>query len=190
MEFSYDKQDLTGQDGYHLVFYRSGQILSNEEFVTFLRDERFVYCLRQAMLGNDFIALRWESAAITSQVLSDAYQCVVLNDPSIERPANPGPFAQYLHAASRACVIHSNGKDAKLLIPCEGAAGQQYCHLRAFLQQAPDTQVNDLFQLLGRVLRCSITEQPIWLNTAGGGVAWLHIRVDSRPKYYQYLAYC
>lgn len=30
---------------------------------------------------------------------------------------------------------------------------------------------------------------PIWLNTAGGGVAWLHIRLDHRPKYYRYLPY-
>ncbi|MGI9175867.1 MAG: DUF6940 family protein [Rhodothermales bacterium] len=24
----------------------------------------------------------------------------------------------------------------------------------------------------------------MWLSTAGGGVSWLHVRLDSRPKYY------
>ncbi len=28
-----------------------------------------------------------------------------------------------------------------------------------------------------------------WLNTEGGGVAWLHVRIDQRPKYYHYAPY-
>jgi hypothetical protein len=31
--------------------------------------------------------------------------------------------------------------------------------------------------------------QPIWLSTAGMGVAWLHIRLDERPKYYSHKPY-
>ena len=27
---------------------------------------------------------------------------------------------------------------------------------------------------------------PVWMSTSGAGVSWLHIRLDSRPKYYQY----
>ena len=27
---------------------------------------------------------------------------------------------------------------------------------------------------------------PVWLSTSGEGVAWLHFRLDSDPKYYQY----
>jgi len=30
---------------------------------------------------------------------------------------------------------------------------------------------------------------PTWLSTAGGGVAWLHVRLDTRPKYYRYNPY-
>jgi hypothetical protein len=26
--------------------------------------------------------------------------------------------------------------------------------------------------------------RPIWLNTAGAGVPWFHVRLDKRPKYY------
>ena len=31
--------------------------------------------------------------------------------------------------------------------------------------------------------------QPIWLSTAGMGVPWLHVRLDSRPKYYAFGPY-
>jgi hypothetical protein len=29
----------------------------------------------------------------------------------------------------------------------------------------------------------------MWLSTSGLGVAWLHIRLDSTPKYYQHQPY-
>jgi hypothetical protein len=32
-------------------------------------------------------------------------------------------------------------------------------------------------------------EQPLWLSTAGTGIFWLHVRLDSRPKYYTYQPY-
>lgn len=31
--------------------------------------------------------------------------------------------------------------------------------------------------------------RPVWLSTAGAGVAWLHVRLDDRPKYYSYRPY-
>ena len=34
-----------------------------------------------------------------------------------------------------------------------------------------------------------VNEIPVWLSTAGGGVAWLHVRLDDRPKYYSYAPY-
>jgi len=34
-----------------------------------------------------------------------------------------------------------------------------------------------------------ISDRPTWLSTAGLGVYWLHLRLDSRPKYYRYQPY-
>jgi hypothetical protein len=34
-----------------------------------------------------------------------------------------------------------------------------------------------------------IGEAPVWLSTAGMGVAWLHVRLDSRPTYYGHRPY-
>ena len=33
------------------------------------------------------------------------------------------------------------------------------------------------------------TESPVWVSTAGMGVSWLHVRFDSRPKYYRWGEY-
>ena len=33
------------------------------------------------------------------------------------------------------------------------------------------------------------SELPVWVSTNGDGVAWLHVRIDERPKYYAYAPY-
>ena len=69
-----------------------------------------------------------------------------------------------------------------------------YCHLAKFVREAPTKQVDEVFAMvareyLHRLKRLSPTnkkQQPVWLSTSGLGVAWLHFRLDSSPKYYQY----
>ena len=71
-----------------------------------------------------------------------------------------------------------------------------YSHLAAFVRGADDGQVTDLWQLaaaeyLRTVRRRSASAgggsgNKTWFSTSGMGVAWLHVRLDSYPKYYQY----
>jgi len=37
--------------------------------------------------------------------------------------------------------------------------------------------------------RDGVDDAPVWLSTSGMGIAWLHLRLDSRPKYYTYRPY-
>jgi hypothetical protein len=76
-----------------------------------------------------------------------------------------------------------------LIAPSPVEASQGYAHLAAFLQQAPASQVRALWHNVGQTVRKSLTDSPIWLSTSGLGVAWLHIRLDSSPKYYQHQPY-
>ena len=34
-----------------------------------------------------------------------------------------------------------------------------------------------------------LSDRPLWLSTSGAGVAWLHVRLDDRPKYIQHAPY-
>jgi hypothetical protein len=40
-----------------------------------------------------------------------------------------------------------------------------------------------------RLVRENLGDTPRWLSTAGLGVPWLHLRLDSYPKYYRYRPY-
>ena len=35
----------------------------------------------------------------------------------------------------------------------------------------------------------ALSDQPLWVSTCGLGVYWLHVRLDSFPKYYRYAPY-
>ncbi len=64
-----------------------------------------------------------------------------------------------------------------------------YGHLAAFIRNAPDSQKDALWRVIGATMQQHVSDYPLWLNTAGGGIAWLHVRLDSRPKYYGFRPY-
>ena len=68
-------------------------------------------------------------------------------------------------------------------------AGQAYPHLATFIRAASADHKHALLSAIGSALVRRISDTPVWLSTAGLGVAWLHVRLDSRPKYYKYLPY-
>ena len=61
--------------------------------------------------------------------------------------------------------------------------------LASFLKTASSERIEALWKLVGREIASKVSSSPIWLSTAGLGVSWLHIRLDSRPKYFRYLPY-
>ena len=81
------------------------------------------------------------------------------------------------------------GVDAIMILPSPVDADSSYSHLLAFLETAPTTQLHTLWQLVGESAMHRLDEPPVWLNTAGGGVSWLHVRLDDKPKYYVYRPY-
>ncbi|HEY6725417.1 MAG TPA: hypothetical protein VI197_15385, partial [Polyangiaceae bacterium] len=75
------------------------------------------------------------------------------------------------------------------IVPCPRAEPGAYAHLAAFLRGAPPDQREALLREVGLRTRQLIGAAPLWLSTSGLGVAWVHVRIDSRPKYYQYTPY-
>jgi hypothetical protein len=89
------------------------------------------------------------------------------------------------------CALRS---DATMVSPCEaaGTSLDTYTHLAAFLRGAPQEQIDTLWQTVGSAVAAELIDRgnsPLWVSTAGGGVAWLHVRLDSRPKYYKHAPY-
>ena len=60
------------------------------------------------------------------------------------------------------------------------------------MRGAPAAQHDALWKQVGAALRRELDARggrPTWLSTEGSGVPWLHVRLDSYPKYYHTAAY-
>jgi len=82
------------------------------------------------------------------------------------------------------------GQNARLIIPTKKSEEEIYNHFSRFLRYAGNNQKVALFNRVGCKIRDEIKlQKSIWLSTAGAGVIWLHVRMDTRPKYFKTTMY-
>lgn len=139
-----------------------------------------------------FDAYCWETPALTHATLDHPFECVCVNNPALAATcADPGPFMEHFNPdLNKPIVCFENlGADALLLAPTPQASAGAYTHLARFVRDAPASQVQALWAAVSRAVEARLGDEALWLSTAGLGVYWLHVRLDSRPKYYRYLPY-
>jgi hypothetical protein len=138
-----------------------------------------------------FAAYCWETPPVTAATRHRDFEFVLLDSPYLAGKIDEHSFANHFRGAGDKPVIgFSNlGGDAFLVVPCPGEPTTEYGHLAAFVRSASDEQNHALWRTVGPAVRERIGERRLWLSTAGGGVAWLHVRLDSSPKYYGFRPY-
>lgn len=154
-------------------------------------DAKFCSVYNDVLADAPFSAFRWETPPVTSATISQPFEFVLLDSPSLTRRPEPEAFAEYLNKSPEADVVKfSNlGGDAILIVPRSKTSPSAYVHLASFVRDAPESQRHSLWQLVGATMSKRIDTKPVWLSTAGAGVAWLHVRLDDRPKYYGFGPY-
>ena len=155
------------------------------------RDEPFRAFFLAELRAVATAAFFWEMPPITRATLCRPYEFVVVNSPHLAMVrADSRPFAAQWWATNEPVVSFRNLRgDAVLVVPRPVGAAVDYAHLAAFLRNAPPAQQEALLQRVAEVVLAEVGERPLWLSTSGLGVYWLHIRLDSRPKYYTYAPY-
>ena len=81
------------------------------------------------------------------------------------------------------------GGDAVLIAPCEqpGVDARVYAHAATFFKGAPRAARRALLRATAAAALARAEERgsrPLWVSTSGAGVSYLHLRLDSSPKYY------
>ena len=143
----------------------------------------------QVLTDVPYAAYKWETPAVDIDRLERPFEFVALNAPRLDRPEDRTAFQKQFAAAGddRATVAFSNlGKNAVLVVPCPSMPGTNHCHLASFLRTCHASDESSLWQQVGISMLERVAAKPVWLSTAGGGVAWLHVRLDDKPKYYGY----
>jgi hypothetical protein len=76
-----------------------------------------------------------------------------------------------------------------LVVPVPVTEEKFYSHLASFMRNVPRDQLLAFWRVVGAEMGKAIGTEKRWLSTHGLGVYWLHVRIDSRPKYYHFLPY-
>ena len=142
------------------------------------------------LADSPFTAFRWETPPITDATAQRDFEFALLDCPSLERPADQAAFENHFRNTENGVATFLNlGKDATMVVPSPQATDSSYGHLAAFTRRAPESQNHELWKAVGSAMQQRLGNKPVWLSTAGMGVSWLHVRLDSRPKYYGYSPY-
>ena len=184
-------EGLTSGTKYRLHDDRT--VLSYRQFTHLLqRSDDFAAWYSALLAGSGLAAFYWELPPVTLETFDQDAEFVLIDAPVLAALSpDPTPFFSRFDAApdDDVLVFGNLGGDAKLIVPrpiCDHVA---YPHLAEFLRQGPTAQVRELWRRVAETVYQDVTSAPRWLSTAGLGVAWLHVRFDSRPKYYSHAPY-
>jgi hypothetical protein len=154
-------------------------------------DPHFRACFNRLVADAPFAACFWETPPVTNRSVDQAFECVLVDSPALAGVgAEHTAFAGYFDSTRDMVVdFTSLGGDALLVAPCPLAAESVYPHLAAFVRHGPAVQQQALWQRVGERVAARLSDRPLWVSTSGLGVFWLHVRLDSFPKYYTWRPY-
>lgn len=162
-----------------------------EALASWTDDPAFCDAFTSVLAGTPWASFRWETPPLLERDLDEPFEFVVIDSPELMASPDPTPFAgHFRRAGQRPIAQFANlGGDAQLLVPCPLAEEDAYTHLACFVRRAPKPQQRALWHEVGLAMERRAGDIPVWLNTAGSGVAWLHVRLDDQPKYYAHAPY-
>ena len=156
-------------------------------------DGTFRSFFTKQLAESPFPAFRWETPPLSLNTQEQDFEFVLLNTPRFaDRETDVSTFKSKFTTDDEHFGVVSFANlsgDATMVVPSPRTDASAYGHLAAFLRNAPENQTDAFWRITGEVAQKTIGARPVWVNTAGGGVAWVHLRFDSRPKYYGYTPY-
>ena len=187
------KRELIESDCIHQIFIFKGdrQITYSQVIELWQQDEKFREFFISLLADTPMPAYFWETPSVTKATVNQKFEFVLINSPKLaDIEPDPSDFNKYFESATEEVVTFPNlGNDALLVVPCPATDILASTHLADFVREAPKSQQHLLWKIVGQSLQQRLKEQPIWVSTSGLGVHWLHVRLDSRPKYYCYEPY-
>jgi len=156
-----------------------------------ITDAAFSRFFSGVLASMPYAAFFWEVRPVSTADAGRPFECVVVDSPQLSGVrADAAAFADYFDRNAGLVSRFSNlSGDAVLVVPAPVDTSTDYAHLASFVRSASVSQQCTFWQAVGEAVRESLTDQTLWLSTSGLGVYWLHVRLDTRPKYYTCQAY-
>jgi hypothetical protein len=179
--------------GETLSLSKDGRALTVADVLAGWRDDApFCDFFIAELAATSFPAFFWEMPPLMRTTLADPFECAVIRgDALVRMRADDADFAGHLRGPELVVAFPNLGRDALLIAPCRMSDADDYGHVAAFLRLAPREQRRALFRSLALEIekRLAASQDRFWISTSGLGVPWVHVRLDTYPKYYQYGRY-
>jgi hypothetical protein len=97
-------------------------------------------------------------------------------------------FATFANSGGDATLI----APSPLLLLSSNNRPRPFGTISSFMRNTNEDEQQELWQHVGIALSTRLFSPKAtttWLSTSGTGVSWLHVRLDSRPKYYNFQPY-
>ena len=143
-------------------------------------DARLKLCERISEFGQQ--SLLWETSPSRSG--REAYGEWLGDKPSLARR---NTSARAFEGMLTDGVVSFPNLGGQSIMVCPPVTGD-YGHLLSFVRNAPEPLLHQLWiEVAVQVVAWWADPERgvLWLSTHGGGVPWVHIRLDPHPKYYQ-----
>lgn len=179
--------------GEELRPFEDGRALSFGRYLDLLgRSDGFCAWYTALLADSPYAAFFWEHPPLTRATVGADARFALLDAPALEKVApDPAPFAdQFRRRPDTDVLTFDNlGGDAALVVPRPMPGSPGAAHLAAFLRQEGAMRTRRLWRVTVAAVLARLGSAPLWLSTSGLGVFWPHLRLDSRPKYYQHAPY-
>lgn len=185
------KQRL-GEDVVKIAIEEHDRAVSCSDVFRFWRsdDDSFRLMFVDLLKNSPFGCFRFETPPVTGAGVDQPFQFVLIDSPEIDLAPGPDYFQDHFDRQPEDVLVFDNlGGDATMIVPRPRDGTPGYAHIAGFVRYAPMEQQLLLWKTVGETMHGLLGRAPLWLNTAGGGVPWLHVRIDSRPKYYVFDEY-
>lgn len=185
-----ETEPLPGQGGRYVVYEHDAPLSFGRALALLADEPAFRAWWSATLAASDLRAFRWETPPLTSALASRPFEYTLIDDRSLDRAPDEAAFAAYFRERDDlALAIRNLNRTPELIVPRRIVASHVYSHLAAFLRGAPAEQIDALWRCVAETTLRMLSHRPLWLSTAGAGIAWLHVRVDPMPKYYAYRPY-
>ena len=105
---------------------------------------------------------------------------------NIKQNYEPFKDAFDLFNKEKHCVAKPNlGKDSVLVVPTLNK-NKEYPSLFLFMETASEEKKKALWKMVAKEAKKMLKKHDqIWINSSNLGVHYLHVRIDTKPKYYE-----
>lgn len=194
--YTFKKEQVDGDVEKYKVYLGEDRIKFNNVIQLLKDDERFRDELKHVLTDCPYPAYFFETPPVNNVDYSATeFEFVLVNSKTLANVSpNREAFLEHFKSDCSNVAFFNLGKDAKLIAPCPVASksDKTFTHLTSFARNSDEKQYHDFWKLTAKEMDARVNKQGskyTWLSTSGLGIYWLHMRIDSKPKYYTYQPY-